>query len=126
MLFDTDVLIWAARGNARASAWIDRDQDRSVSIVSVMELMQGARSKAEMKTIRQSLRDTGFQVHPVTEDVSATAAALMEDYALSTGLQVADAFIAAAAIHTSAVLVTANQKHFRAIRKLTLRAFTVA
>jgi predicted nucleic acid-binding protein len=90
-----------------------------------MEMLQGARSRAEMKTIRQALRTTGFLVHPLTEAVSASAVGLIEEYALSSGLQVADAFIAATAIAAGETLVTANQKHFRAIRNLAVKNFRV-
>lgn len=125
MIFDTDVLIWATRGNARAAAWVDADAERAVSIVTVMELLQGARSRAEMKILRQALHAIGFRVCPLTEAVSASAVGLIEEHALSSGLQVADAFVAATAIATGETLVTANEKHFRAIRNLTLKIFRV-
>ena len=126
MIFDTDVLIWATRGNARAAAWIDADAERAVSIVTVMELLQGARSKAEMKILRQAFHAIGFRVYPLTEAVSGSAMGLVEEYALSTGLQVADALIAATAIAAGETLVTTNEKHFRAIRNLTLKTFRVS
>jgi len=47
MIFDTDVLLWASRGNLRAARTIDAAADRALSIVSFMELLQGARSKLE-------------------------------------------------------------------------------
>ena len=33
MIFDTDVLIWASRGNRRAARTIDAATDRALSIV---------------------------------------------------------------------------------------------
>ena len=60
MIFDTDVLVWASRGNLRAARTIDAATDRALSIVSFMELLQGARSKLEARQIRQSLRHSGF------------------------------------------------------------------
>jgi predicted nucleic acid-binding protein len=47
MIFDTDVLIWASRGNERAARAIDAAPDRALAIVSLMELLQGARSKLD-------------------------------------------------------------------------------
>lgn len=55
MIFDTDVLVWASRGNLSAARTIDAVTDRVLSIVSLMELLQGARSKLEARQIRQSL-----------------------------------------------------------------------
>lgn len=88
-----------------------------------MELLQGARSKAEMKTIRAAFRQTGFVVYPLTEAISARAVALIEDHALLSGLQVCDALIAATAMEQGEELLTGNDKHFRAIAKLTVKAF---
>ena len=42
MLFDTDVLIWALHGSAKAAKEIDNDDSRFISAVNYMELMQGA------------------------------------------------------------------------------------
>jgi predicted nucleic acid-binding protein len=44
MIFDTDVLIWASRGSEKAARAIDAAPDRALAIVSLMELLQGARS----------------------------------------------------------------------------------
>ena len=45
MLFDTDVLIWALRGSKKAAKEIDNDENRFISAVSYMELMQCGRNK---------------------------------------------------------------------------------
>ena len=45
MLFNTDVLIWALHGSAKAAKEIDKDDNRFISAVNYMELMQGARNK---------------------------------------------------------------------------------
>ena len=123
MIFDTDVLIWASRGNARAARAIDAAAERALSIVSLMELMQGARSKLESRQIRESLHHLQFVVLPLSETIGATAAALIEQHALAHGIQLADALIAATAIESGRELCTANAKHFRPIRGLTRIAF---
>ena len=51
MLFDTDVVIWVLRGNAKAARVIDAEPDRAMSIVTYMELVQGARSRQELRQI---------------------------------------------------------------------------
>jgi len=42
MTFDTDVLIWASRGNVSAARAIDSAPKRALAIVSLMKLLQGA------------------------------------------------------------------------------------
>ena len=51
MMFDTDVLIWATRGNMKAAVLINSTLDRSTSIVSVMEILQAARSMLDMRIV---------------------------------------------------------------------------
>ena len=123
MIFDTDVLIWASRGNLRAARTIDAATDRALSIVSLMELLQGARSRLEARQIRQSLRQLQFRILPLSEPIGATAAALIEQHALAHGIQLADALIAASAIEAGQPLCTANVKHFSPIRALSRVAF---
>jgi predicted nucleic acid-binding protein len=123
MIFDTDVLIWASQGNLSAARTIDRATDRALSIVSFMELLQGARSKLEARQIRQSLRRLEFRILPLSEPIGAKAVAIIEEHALAHGIQVADALIAATAIETDHPLCTANGKHFRPISGLSRIAF---
>jgi len=123
VIFDTDILIWCFRGNRRALEMIGSEQERAVSIVSFMELVQGARSLVELREMRRFLRDNAFRILPLDEAMSHLAASLMEAHALRGGLQVADAFIAATARETGEILATGNLRHFRAIAGLRLKTF---
>ena len=123
MIFDTDVLIWASRSNLRAAHAINAAGDRALSIVSVMELLQGARSKQEARQIRQFLRQLQFRILPLSESIGATAAALIEQHALAHGIHVTDALIAATAIQSGQPLCTGNARHFHPIRALSRVAF---
>jgi predicted nucleic acid-binding protein len=123
MMFDSDVVIWQTRGSLEAAAWIDSSPDRAISIVTVMEILQGSQSKVDMRNIQQSLHDMAFRIVPLTERIGATAADLIEAHALSDGLRLEDALIAATAIEAGKVLATSNVRHFRAIRGLEVRAF---
>ena len=51
MIFDTDVLIYAQRGVRRAALAIDSATERFISIQSLMELLQGARDKDDLRTM---------------------------------------------------------------------------
>jgi hypothetical protein len=123
VIFDTDVLVWAARGDSRAARVIDRTAERALSVISLMELLQGARSLLEGRRIRQSLAALQFRILPLSESIGGGAAALVEQYSLAHGIQVADALIAATAIEAGEPLCSANVKHFRPVRGLDLVAF---
>ena len=123
MIFDTDVLIWAARGNLRAANTINAAAERELSIVSFMELVQGARSRLEVRQIQQSLRRLQFRILPLSESIGTTASALIEQHAMAHGIELADALIAATALETDLPLCTGNAKHFRPIRSLSRVAF---
>ncbi len=123
MLFDTDVLIWALHGSAKAAKEIDEDDKRFISAVNYMELMQGARNKREQTLIKQFLSALDFTVLPITEAVSHRAMIFIEEYALKSGIQLADALVFATACENSLTLCSSNQKHFRNIASLDSKVF---
>ena len=123
MLFDTDVLIWAIRGNTKAAGAIDRDVEREISVVNYIELLQGARNKNEIKMLRSFIIDLGFSIHPLSAEIGYRASVYIEEYGLSTGLVLADALVAATAVEFQKPLLTGNAKHFRSISELQLKAF---
>jgi PIN domain len=75
-----------------------------------MEVLQGARSKAEMRSIRSLFRETGVRILPITEQIGYSAAASIEEQAVSDGLRAVDALIAATALESGQVLATANDR----------------
>ncbi len=121
MLFDTDVLIWLLRGKESAARLVDGATERAVSVVTYMELLQGARHRQEIKTIKGFLADFAFQMLPLTENVGHRASIYMEEYALKSGMSMADALIAATAVEHAVVLCTANQKHYKPVRELEMK-----
>jgi len=123
MLFDTDVIIWALRGNLKASVRIDGAASLHLSAVSYMELLKGARDKREQKAIQGFLRDLGFEQLPVTSAICHRAVIYVEEFALSSGLELADALIAATACEHGIELCTANDKHYHIITDLNLQIF---
>ena len=123
MLFDTDVLIWHLRGHVRATGLLARSPERAISVVSYMELLQGARDKREAANIRSFLATYDFRTIPLTENVGHRASIYVEGFGLQTGIDTIDALVAATAVENGLTLCTANQKHYRAIRDLDLRTF---
>jgi len=123
MVFDTDVLIWFLRGDRKAAHLIGSQSDRTISVVSAMELLQGARSGDEIKTIHRFMQRNGMRLVPVNESISHVALSLIEAYALSAGLRVADALIAATAREMALPLATGNARHFKSIAGLELKVF---
>jgi predicted nucleic acid-binding protein len=123
LLFDTDVLIWAFRGNRRAAKALESGGFRHVSVVTCMELLQGSRSRQETRTIKGFLADLGFQVLPLTENIGHRAAIYMEEYGLKVAMCLADALVAATAVETQLALCTGNRKHYAPIAELDLHVF---
>ena len=123
MLFDTDVLIWVFRGNSKAAKWIEGAEDRFLSVISYMELLQGARDKQEVRTIKAFLADAGFQMSPLSENIGHRASIYMEEFGLKAGMSIADALLAATAVENHLALCTANQRHYRGISELQLKLF---
>jgi len=123
MIFDTDVLIRVFRGNAKAAKAVDGANRRAVSVVTYMELLQGARDKLDVKAIKSFLVDVGFSMLPLSENIGHRASIYMEEYNLSTSISMADALIAATAIEANEQLLTANDKHYKAIKELDIKRF---
>jgi len=123
MLFDTDVLIFVQRGNDKAAQWVEDATERSISIQTYMELLQGAKNKEQHFIIKQFLRDFAFETIPLSENIGHRAAIYVEEYALGHAVRAADAIIAATAVEHGIPLVSANAKHFKIIKELDLRIF---
>lgn len=123
MLVDTDVLTWNLRGNARAADRLDAMPGFEVAAVSYMELVQGVRDKAELRVIRQALGFWSAKVIHIDEAISARTCFLVEQYALSHAMQLADALIAAIALERGLPLLTANDRHYRHVDGLEIEVF---
>ena len=123
MLVDTDVLIWNFRGNLRAATLLDDMGAMTISAVTYMELVQGVRNKEELQALRRAIRYWNAVIQNMDADISARAIFLVESYALSHGMQMADALIAATDLSLGTPLLTANDKHYRHIDDLNIQVF---
>lgn len=123
MLADTDVLIWFFRGHRSARTALEQCSTVELSAVTYMELAQGVRNRSELELLRRAVRENGWAILPVSDTVSYRAMALIESHALSHGLRVADALIAATSIEFGLTLMTANVRHYRRLRGISLHAY---
>lgn len=123
MIFDTDIIIWVQRGNGKAGAVVDSDTDRSISIVTYMELLQNASNKQQQAVIKSFLLEMGFTIVPLSENIGHRASIYIEEYSLSHGISADDALIAATAIENNQVLVSGNLKHYKPIHELQFKRF---
>lgn len=126
MLVDTDVLIWHLRGNPLATQRLDQLPRLTISAITWLELLQGMRNRTEMQAVQQSLALRQTERLPLTPAITERATALMEALALSHGLQLGDALIAATALEHQLAVLTANVKHFSAIEGLPIERFESA
>ena len=118
-LVDTDVLIDVSRNNQAAIEFLDQlNEPWSLSIITALELVVGARDKNEVSQIDQLVES--FSAIPLTEKIGKSAYSLLTQFAKSHGLRVFDSLIAATALEESLTLVTRNKKHFRMINELNL------
>ncbi len=123
MLFDADVLIWHQRRNLEASRAIESADLRAFSVVSYMEVMQGARDRQDARDIRAMLSDFDFEVLPLSESIGRRASIYVEEHALAVRIGVLDALVAATAVEHGLVLCTGNVRHYRMITDLEICAF---
>jgi len=123
VIFDTDVLIWIQRGNQKAAKLVNGEPERFVSVLTYMELLQGAENKQQQRYSIDFLKQLNFLTLPLTENIGHRAAIYVEQYALSHGLRVADAIIAATSAENGVELCSSNEKHFGPIAGLRLNIF---
>ena len=91
--------------------------------MTYIELAQGCRDKADLAQLKKGLAARSTEIVPLTPAISQRAAALIDEFALSHGLRLADALIGATAIELHATLLTGNVKHFEVIDGLQVEAF---
>ena len=73
-----------------------------------------------MKTAFQSMKVT---ILPINERISFHAAELVEEYALSHSMELADALIASTCMNSNETLLTANDKHYKPVEGLQISVF---
>lgn len=123
MIFDTDILIYIQRGNKKALDLVMKANDRQISIITYMELLQCAQNKKQHFVIKDFLQKNSFTILPLTENIGHRAAIYIEEHSLSNSIATNDVLIAATAVERNVFLVSANLKHFKVINELQLKIF---
>jgi predicted nucleic acid-binding protein len=94
-----------------------------ISIITYMEVAQGCKSKDHLAQTKRGLALRKTLIAPVSPTIGQLAADLLDAWALSHGLRLADALIAATALELNQPLLTANHKHFAIIPELNIEVF---
>lgn len=117
-LADTTILIDHLRGNASAKQFL-KEYQPYISSITVAELIQGAKNTLALKRAKKLWQN--LEIIYIDEETNTKALILLEQYYLSHGLKILDAFIATTAISQNLSLITSNIKHFSFIKGLQLR-----
>ncbi len=120
MIFlDTNILIEILKNNPSTLQKLQElGSNLSVSSITAMELLYGARNKQELAKLQSFLNM--FEIIHLDHTTSKKALELVAKYAKSHSLDIPDAMIAASCLINSAKLFTYNMKDFRFIPDLTL------
>lgn len=110
-LVDTDVMVDFLRGDSKAVDFIKNAADRvALSVIVCAELYSGARDEKDRHALDGLLEH--FSIFPVQADIARDGGLLRKQYGKSHGVGLADALIAATAIHYGLDLKTCNVRHF--------------
>ena len=113
-LVDSDIIVDLTRGSSAAGDYLDGLANAwSISMVTSLELLAGARTQRETTDLDILL--SGFRAIAPNEDITRRAYYLMKTYSRSHGLRTLDALIAATALEQGLTLASKNRKHFQMI-----------
>ena len=124
-LIDTDIIIFALRGDKTVLAKFDENKNIpiSISMITYAELVFGAKRSQNERTNMLKVNRIR-EIYPV-EELNIGIMELFADikanmYSKAMRIEDMDLFIAATAIYNDLTLVTNNTKHFRNIPLLKL------
>jgi predicted nucleic acid-binding protein len=125
LIVDTDVLIWYSRGYQSAIDALHSLDRFSISVVTYIEVIQGARNKKELNAFKKALGVLKAQVIQIDELISTKAMFYVEQYALSHSMELADALIGASAVIKQLPLLTGNGKYYKHLPEIKIQKFQV-
>jgi predicted nucleic acid-binding protein len=110
VLLDSDVLIDYLRGFSAARSYFKSVDAAAISVVSVTELVSGARNDEEEAAMTELF--STMHVVGVDETIAREAGRLRRQFLRSHNVETADALIAATSILHRLQLVTLNRRHY--------------
>lgn len=117
ILADTSILIGLQRGNdITVTQFVEHQDLIAISRITADEFIYGSQNRKE-KTINKKFIEN-LEILEVDEHISALSYFLIDRYGLKSKLGIADALIAATAIHHQMTLWTENTRHFKIIKEL--------
>ena len=119
-LIDTSIIIAHLRGVVSYQLKSHLVEQSILSYVTVGELIQGVKNKLELKFTNQTC--SHFEIDWGNQTIHQLSHQLLAKYALSHGVGVIDAIIAATALERKLTVLTLNTKHFGCIKGLQVRA----
>ena len=122
MFADTNILIDLFRGKASSIEMLEKFRGGiKISIIVLMELIDGLKSKSDIAKLRKQLINTiGIEIIQINDEISETSYELFSTFRHSHGISINDAIIAATALNYDEPLATLNNKHFEFIANLKL------
>ena len=111
------------RGHSGARDCVNALGPFSISAITYMELLQGLRNKAELQTLRRFIVAQRVTMLSIDPQITSRAIELLEGYALSHGLTLGDAILAATVAEHGEALLTANESHYRRLPGLAMQRF---
>ena len=88
VIFDSDIAIWMLRGDPAALKFargFSPDQ-RLLSVISQLELLQGCRDQREQRALEELLGGWFGEITPLDAGISRRAVRLMREFGLRTAL----------------------------------------
>ena len=115
---DTNIFIAIFKGDAKVKSLVE-NSDSAINTIVYLELIQGAKNKAEVATIEKYLNR--FELLHFDKTVSQRSIELVRTYSKSYGLMLADAVVGATCLENDLTLITYNVKDFRFINGLKIQ-----
>jgi predicted nucleic acid-binding protein len=110
VLLDSDILIDYLRGLSAARNYFKSVDAAAISVVSVTELVSGARNNEEEAAMNELF--STMHIVDVDEKIAREGGRLRRQFLRSHNVETADALIAATSILHRLQLVTLNRRHY--------------
>ncbi len=112
-LIDTDVLIWALRGNRTYITLLSNLRDQAVLSLSTITIAEIYKNIFPSEITKTEAVFDQFKIHPVTIQIARNGGLYWKQFVPKVKkINILDCLIAATAKESNATLVTLNLRHF--------------